>query len=319
MTGNVCPGGASDGRDGASCSVGADVGYEPGGEQRVVHRRCVVGRRPEHGCVREPGGERGGVAELVVTVPSDEENIGADVIEAGVVFHEWHFPQRCERGGIAAEAGDAFPHRLPGTAQHRRIRFGKDGSYLFSPPRVQANNVIPDAAENRPANARIGLQDAQPDHRPDRVSGEIHLAQLQVIDQGGDVAGAGVATVGAGIMRPVRAAAAAPVGGDDRATRCGDVLTGEIGVLVGEETASAGPGAWALKPRGVLHAMWNSEATPARIIEVLTPGGSERWFEETAALQPGDTEGFRACCQRHGIEFFPDSPWLQKLQERYGL
>jgi uncharacterized cupin superfamily protein len=39
------------------------------------------------------------------------------------------------------------------------------------------------------------------------------------------------------------------------------VLTGEIGVLVGEETASAEPGAWALKPRGVLHAMWNCEAT----------------------------------------------------------
>ena len=66
--------------------------------------------------------------------------------------------------------------------------------------------------------------------------------------------------------------------------------------------------------------MWNSEATPARIIEVLAPGrGSERWFEESAALQPGDTEGFRASCQRHGIEFFPGSPWLQKLQERYRL
>jgi quercetin dioxygenase-like cupin family protein len=53
------------------------------------------------------------------------------------------------------------------------------------------------------------------------------------------------------------------------------VLTGEIGVLVGEQTASAGTGARALKPRGVLHAMRNSGATPARIIEVLTPGGSE--------------------------------------------
>ncbi len=65
--------------------------------------------------------------------------------------------------------------------------------------------------------------------------------------------------------------------------------------------------------------MWNSEATPARIIEVLAPGGSERWFEETTALQSGDTEGFRASCQRHGIEFFPDSPRLQKLHERYRL
>jgi quercetin dioxygenase-like cupin family protein len=97
------------------------------------------------------------------------------------------------------------------------------------------------------------------------------------------------------------------------------VLAGEIGVLVGEDTAQAGPGAWALKPRNVVHAMWNAQDTPARIIEVLTPGGSERWFEETAALQPDDTEGFRASCQRHGIEFFPDSPWLHKIRETYRL
>lgn len=31
--------------------------------------------------------------------------------------------------------------------------------------------------------------------------------------------------------------------------------------------------------------MWNSQDTPARIIEVLTPGGSERWFEEIAELR----------------------------------
>jgi quercetin dioxygenase-like cupin family protein len=97
------------------------------------------------------------------------------------------------------------------------------------------------------------------------------------------------------------------------------VLTGEIGVLVGDETATAGAGAWALKPRGVLHAMWNAHASPARIIEVLTPGGSERWFEEIAALAPGDKEGFRDACHRHGIEFFPDSPWLARLRERYGV
>jgi quercetin dioxygenase-like cupin family protein len=97
------------------------------------------------------------------------------------------------------------------------------------------------------------------------------------------------------------------------------VLDGEIGVLVGEQTASATPGAWALKPRGVLHAMWNTQPAPARVIEVLTPGGSERWFEEIAGLRPGDEEGFRASCERHGIEFHPDSPWLSELRERYGL
>ena len=97
------------------------------------------------------------------------------------------------------------------------------------------------------------------------------------------------------------------------------VLTGEIGVLVGDETATAGAGAWALKPRGVLHAMWNAHAAPARIIEVLTPGGSERWFEEIATLPSGDKAAFRDACQRHGIEFFPDSPWAARLRDRFGV
>ena len=58
---------------------------------------------------------------------------------------------------------------------------------------------------------------------------------------------------------------------------------------------------------------------PARIIEVLTPAGPERWFEETAALAPGDREGFAASCERHGIRWLPDSPWGDELRQRYDL
>lgn len=97
------------------------------------------------------------------------------------------------------------------------------------------------------------------------------------------------------------------------------VLTGEIGVLVGDDVASARAGQWALKPRNVTHAMWNAGEDPARIVEVLTPGGSERWFEELAALSDGDRAGFEATCQRHGIEFFPDSPWTSELRRRFEL
>jgi hypothetical protein len=97
------------------------------------------------------------------------------------------------------------------------------------------------------------------------------------------------------------------------------VESGQIGVLVGDEVCTARAGEWALKPRDIEHAMWNPADEPARIIEVLTPAGSERWFEELAALADGDDAGFADACRRHGIEFHLDSPWIPRLKRRYGL
>jgi quercetin dioxygenase-like cupin family protein len=97
------------------------------------------------------------------------------------------------------------------------------------------------------------------------------------------------------------------------------VLTGEIGVLVGDDLATARAGAWALKPRDVQHSMWNPGGEPARIVEVLTPGGSEAWFEELADLDPADREGFERACRRHGIEFLHDSTWTATLRDRFSL
>lgn len=97
------------------------------------------------------------------------------------------------------------------------------------------------------------------------------------------------------------------------------VLTGQIGVLVGDDIASARTGEWALKPRNIVHAMWNATGEPARIVEVLTPGGTERWFEEVAALADGDDAGFAEACARHGILFHPDSPWTSTIRERFRL
>ncbi len=97
------------------------------------------------------------------------------------------------------------------------------------------------------------------------------------------------------------------------------VLSGTIGVLVGDEIGEAGAGDWALKPRNVLHAMWNASDEPARIIEVLTPAGTERWFEEIAALDAADDAGFDEACRRHGITFDRASGWTAQIRERYGL
>jgi quercetin dioxygenase-like cupin family protein len=97
------------------------------------------------------------------------------------------------------------------------------------------------------------------------------------------------------------------------------VLSGEVGVLIGDDVAHAKQGSWALKPRNVVHAMWNPATVPARVVEVLTPGGSERWFEELAALPPGDAAGFEDACRRHGIHFLRESPWAAELRERFHL
>ena len=97
------------------------------------------------------------------------------------------------------------------------------------------------------------------------------------------------------------------------------VESGEIGVLVGDEVHTARAGEWALKPRGIEHAMWNPADEPARIIEVLTPAGTERWFEEPAELADEDEAGFEDACRRHGIEFRLDSPWIPRLRFRYRL
>ncbi len=97
------------------------------------------------------------------------------------------------------------------------------------------------------------------------------------------------------------------------------VEEGEIGLLVGDEIRTAGEGDWALKPREVRHAMWNATLQPARITEVLTPAGSERWFEELAALADEDDVGFLQACERHGIRFLDDKTLTTRLKHDFGL
>jgi quercetin dioxygenase-like cupin family protein len=97
------------------------------------------------------------------------------------------------------------------------------------------------------------------------------------------------------------------------------VLSGEVGILVGDQIDVARAGSWALKPRNVVHAMWNAGTVPARVIEVLTPAGTERWFEEIAGLADGDRAGFDEACRRHRIHFLSDSHWTPELKRRFDL
>ena len=67
--------------------------------------------------------------------------------------------------------------------------------------------------------------------------------------------------------------------------------------------------------------MWNAGTTPARMIEVITPAGFERFFadltEMTAVGQP-DPDEVAALADRYGLPF-AEPDWLPDVIARYGL
>ena len=100
------------------------------------------------------------------------------------------------------------------------------------------------------------------------------------------------------------------------------VLEGRVGVQLGDETLEAGPGDLVLKPRGQWHAFWNPGDEPARLLEIISPAGFERYFEEIAPLLPPerpepDLAALAEVQARYGLEM--DAGSIGPLMERHGL
>jgi len=99
------------------------------------------------------------------------------------------------------------------------------------------------------------------------------------------------------------------------------VLEGEVTVQQGEEVTRAGAGTYVFKPRGVFHTFWNAGAAPARMIEIIAPGGFERYFEELQRIIPADgppdIEALLGLAAQYGLEF--DMGSVPVLMERHGL
>jgi hypothetical protein len=94
-----------------------------------------------------------------------------------------------------------------------------------------------------------------------------------------------------------------------------------MGALVGKELTEAGPGELVVKPRGVPHAFWNAGAQEARALELVSPGGFERYFAELAPVlaagAPPDLGAIAQIQARYGLEM--DFESIGPLSERFGL
>jgi quercetin dioxygenase-like cupin family protein len=100
----------------------------------------------------------------------------------------------------------------------------------------------------------------------------------------------------------------------DREDAVSYVLEGCLTFQVGDAVVTAPAGSAVVQPRGVRHTFWNASASMARALDVVTPGGLERFYEDIAAAvvgKPDALERVASMQDRFGIEMDWDSvPWL---------
>jgi mannose-6-phosphate isomerase-like protein (cupin superfamily) len=115
-------------------------------------------------------------------------------------------------------------------------------------------------------------------------------------------------------------ALAAPLHRHNREDEYSYVLEGRMGALLDEEVLEAGPGDLVFKPRNQWHTFWNAGEEPARILEVISPAGFERFFDELVEMggaAAADPQEMAALCGRYELEMQPES--VPELLERFDL
>jgi mannose-6-phosphate isomerase-like protein (cupin superfamily) len=99
----------------------------------------------------------------------------------------------------------------------------------------------------------------------------------------------------------------APVHTHSREDELSYIVYGTVQAQVGDHVITAGPRDVIWKPRGVPHAFWNPGPERALVLELIVPGGFEKYFRELEPLLRGSPDGR------------PDGSVLAELEARYGL
>ena len=116
-------------------------------------------------------------------------------------------------------------------------------------------------------------------------------------------------------------ALAAPLHRHSREDEFSFILEGKVGALLGEDVVYGGPGDLIWKPRGQWHTFWNAGDVDARLLELISPAGFEKYFEEladVAAETGGKPQPARIgpLAARYGLELDPST--IEPLCARFG-
>src|SRR5437762_14276627 len=116
-------------------------------------------------------------------------------------------------------------------------------------------------------------------------------------------------------------ALAAPLHRHTREDEYSYVLEGSVGALLGDDVVIGKPGDLIFKPRGQWHTFWNAGDEPARLLEIISPAGCERFFAELTdpshAAGPPNPDAMAAGAARYGVEL--DFSSVPRLIQEYGL
>jgi mannose-6-phosphate isomerase-like protein (cupin superfamily) len=166
------------------------------------------------------------------------------------------------------------------------------------------------------------MDQSQPTHQAKVIrAGDIRAGSIGLLGVrfliGAEDSGGGFSIV----EHPLGARAlAAPLHRHSREDEYSFVVEGRLGAMLGDSVITAGPGDLILKPRHQWHTFWNAGEEPARVLEIISPAGFERYFEELVDLFGGGRppqEVLADVRQRYGLETDPGS--IPLLVEAHGL
>ncbi len=99
------------------------------------------------------------------------------------------------------------------------------------------------------------------------------------------------------------------------------IVEGTITVQSGEQVMDAPAGTVVFKPRGEWHTFWNQGRVPARLLEIISPAGFERYFAElhevVAHPDPAIIDRVAALAWQYGVEL--DFSRVDELAQQYGV